>query len=230
MAKPEKLSDSDIARYIDILEKTFDGVRPDISGEKLKDFFVSFKNKKYSECILKIKRFLCLPMTLRIGYIREGNVVDKKAKNFWESVKNAFKYFTKSKYPSIGVYRELKKKNPAFTITPGLLPLYSQKEFESITITMYIRSGMLKERLGTFVYAIAHELLHIVLRALDHKLRNSETATDLAVMVLGFSEVVKFGRKGRVWGNQQYTYGYLNDQQFSLAYKIIKRKQNKRPA
>ena len=97
-------------------------------------------------------------------------------------------------------------------------------------IAMYIRPGMLKERLGTFVYAIAHELLHIVLRALDHKLRNSETATDLAVMVLGFSEVVKFGRKGRVWGNQQYTYGYLNDQQFSLAYKIIKRKQNKRPA
>ena len=80
---------------------------------------------------------------------------------------------------------------------------------------------------------MAHELSHIVLRSLWHKERNNEVYADLTAMILGFSRVMKKGRKIKetqpvgtrnhviysetVTKTLMTTYGYLSDDQFKLA-------------
>ena len=112
------------------------------------------------------------------------------------------------------------------------LPFYSTPGLDNFPISIRISDNCLKYPI-TFTAIMAHELSHIVLRSLWHKERNNEVYADLTAMILGFSRVMKKGRKikeTQTVGTRNHviysetvtktlmtTYGYLSDDQFKLA-------------
>jgi hypothetical protein len=106
----------------------------------------------------------------------------------------------------------------AFVLRPPNLPLYGTPAFNNFKLLLFIFKWVADQSFETFVYCIAHELAHIVLDSIRHPLRDNELAADLTAMILGFSDIIKSGRKS---GN--IIHGYLNDRQFTLAYEEIRR-------
>ncbi len=110
---------------------------------------------------------------------------------------------------------------------PSYLPLYGTPELKGFPITVKV-SHNCKNYPLTFLAAMAHELSHIVLHSLWCKEKDNEFYTELTVMLLGFSEVMKKGRKieetrqnGIYEKTATATYGYFSDIQFYSAYNKI---------
>jgi len=106
---------------------------------------------------------------------------------------------------------------------PASLPLYGSSELNGMVIQVKVTENCVAHP-QTFVAIIAHELSHILLRSLAHPESDNEIYTDLAAMVLGFSNVIQEGRKvvsltqrGNQVETQTSTFGYLDDKQFDFA-------------
>lgn len=112
---------------------------------------------------------------------------------------------------------------------PGNLPFYGTPELQGFPIIVKISDNCQKYP-ETFLALMAHELCHVLLHSLWHKEKNNEIHTDLAAMILGFSELMRIGRKVVETQNQgvfsqtlTVTYGYLSDEQFYFAANRVKR-------
>jgi hypothetical protein len=121
---------------------------------------------------------------------------------------------------------------------PSYLPSYGTPGLEKFPIFVRISDNCLTYPV-TFAAIMAHELSHIVLHSLQHKERDNEFYADITAMVLGFSRVMKDGRKLKETQTVQTknyviysetvtqttitTYGYLSDSQFKLAFDKIER-------
>jgi hypothetical protein len=110
---------------------------------------------------------------------------------------------------------------------PDDLPLYGSSQFESFPIKIRVSKNCFNYP-ETFMCIMAHELSHVVLHSLWHKEKNNEIYTDLTAMILGFSDIMKKGRKNfsarqkaAVTETSVSTYGYLSDTQFDFAYQKI---------
>ncbi|MGB2780016.1 MAG: hypothetical protein WBD63_00890 [Phycisphaerae bacterium] len=106
---------------------------------------------------------------------------------------------------------------------PASLPLYGSSKLNGMVIQVKVTENCVAHP-QTFVAIIAHELCHILLRSLAHPQSDNEIYTDLAAMVLGFSNVIHEGRKlvsqthrGNWVETQTTTFGYLDDEQFDFA-------------
>jgi len=106
---------------------------------------------------------------------------------------------------------------------PASLPLYGSSELNGMVIQVKVTENCVAHP-QTFVAIIAHELCHILLRSLAYPESDNEIYTDLAAMVLGFSNVIQEGRKlvsrthrGNLVETQTTTFGYLDDEQFDFA-------------
>lgn len=87
-------------------------------------------------------------------------------------------------------------------------------KYRPCNITIYPGS---EDNPDTFITVIAHEFCHIVLHSVkvpEKDNNDEERLTDLAVIVSGFSDAYKNGRRNRA-GNT--TIGYLSDDETSLA-------------
>lgn len=111
---------------------------------------------------------------------------------------------------------------------PTNLPMYGMPGFKDFPIDITLSKNC-ATRPNAFMAVMAHELSHIVLHSLNHSQKNNEYYTDLTAMILGFSNIVKVGRKFSVstkLGDITHTcttkYGYLDDDQFNLAYNKIR--------
>jgi hypothetical protein len=83
---------------------------------------------------------------------------------------------------------------PAWVNIPSPMPQYGTREYKETRINVFLRNEFLATApFETLVFAIAHELAHILLHGLHHPLRSSEEATDLTAMILGFAEYYKNG-------------------------------------
>jgi len=115
----------------------------------------------------------------------------------------------------------------AQVLIPSYLPFYGTSELKDFPITVKV-SHNCKNYPTTFIALMAHELSHIVLHSLWHKEKDNEIYTDLTAMLLGFSEVIRKGRKV-VETREKFasietittTYGYLSDIKFYFAYNKI---------
>jgi len=121
---------------------------------------------------------------------------------------------------------------------PSYLPSYGTPGMKKFPISVRVSGSCLKYPL-TFASIMAHELSHIVLHSLQHRERDNEFYADLTAMILGFSHVMKDGRKVRetqtldqlnlivysrtVTQTTTTTYGYLSDSQFELAFNKIEK-------
>lgn len=119
---------------------------------------------------------------------------------------------------------------------PSYLPLYGTSGLQGFPISVKI-SDNCQRHPETFMAIMAHELSHIVLHSLWHKEKNNEFYTDLTAMILGFSRVLKNGRKvvetksvqtknyvlysESITETLTTTYGYLSDEQFNFAFNKI---------
>ena len=110
---------------------------------------------------------------------------------------------------------------------PSYLPVYGSSQLQGFPISIKA-SGDCKGYPETFIMLIAHELCHILLHSIRYKQSDNEIYTDLAAMILGFTEVMRFGRivdhvkEGFIsTETTRVTYGYLSDSQFDFAYTKI---------
>jgi hypothetical protein len=131
------------------------------------------------------------------------------------------------------------KDSNAFVTIPSNLPIFNSAAFNDTTIVISIKKSITmapaykKNSYELFVYVIAHELSHIILHGMKHALRNSEVATDLFVMINGFSDIMKIGmseyysdveyRSNRtITHSRSVHHGYLSRSDFEIADKHLK--------
>ncbi len=92
-------------------------------------------------------------------------------------------------------------------------PYYGSQAFKNLVFEVHFRES-LKKDFYKFLYAVTHELSHIVLNSTHHRLKESEVATDLFVMTCGFEHIME---KGRI------SMGYLDNEHFLYAQKYLQR-------
>jgi len=114
---------------------------------------------------------------------------------------------------------------------PSQLPLYGSLKLQGFPIRLTV-SGDCRRSPETFIAILAHELSHVVLSALWHKQKDNEFYTDLTAMILGFSDIIRRGRKivvtkqtsSTTTTTTTTTYGYLSDSLFDFAFQKIQQK------
>ena len=114
---------------------------------------------------------------------------------------------------------------PAWVERPTIMPMFGTAAFRQKIVTVYLRKTFLAEMpFDTVVIAIAHELCHVVLDAINHPLRREEEAVDLTAMLLGFRDFFVTGcrvmREQSLFGYQEYetsSLGYLSQEEVSHA-------------
>jgi hypothetical protein len=110
---------------------------------------------------------------------------------------------------------------------PGNLPMYGSPELIDFKINVRVKEGSLKYPIP-FATIMAHEFCHVLLHSYGHPKKDSEIYTDLLVMLLGFQDIFRLGRRDKTvsnYGSKTVTHtsniGYLNDTQFNYAYRKI---------
>ena len=95
------------------------------------------------------------------------------------------------------------RETPAWIHLPNLMPLYGTPEFTNTPLTMHIQKWFLRDHPFEAVVAVmAHELSHIVLKGIRHRLHQEEVAVDLTAMILGYRN---FFRQGCEYSTQSET-------------------------
>ena len=103
---------------------------------------------------------------------------------------------------------------------PSIMPMYGSTSFENLKLELSIRKS-LRSNYYKFGYVSTHEMAHVCLYSRYHSLRESEIATDLLVIVMGFGQIMLHGRKDC---------GYLDDFHFNFAMSYFQKiLQEKRP-
>jgi len=177
-----------------------------------------FDRGKVKESIETIANYLGLPIVVNLSYVPAGYQQRNSGNRFESSA------LAKTNHAGRGV-----EGITAQVSIPSYLPLYDTSGLQGFPISVKI-SDNCRRYPQTFVAVMAHELSHIVLHSLWHKEKDNEFYTDLTAMILGFSNVMRNGRKV-IETREKFmstetlttTYGYLSDEQFNFAfYKINK--------
>ena len=134
-------------------------------------------------CIENIANYLGLPIIVNLSYVPAGYQQRNSGNGFESSA------LATTDHTSRGV-----KGITAQVSIPSYLPLYGTSGLQGFPISVKI-SDNCRRYPQTFVAVMAHELSHIVLHSLRHKEKDNEFYTDLTAMILGFSNVMRNGRK-----------------------------------
>lgn len=108
---------------------------------------------------------------------------------------------------------------------PVGLPVFGSSALRGFPIPVRV-SAQCSGQPHTFIAVMVHELSHVLLACLCFPCPDSELHADLLPVVLGFSDIVRAGRKTS-WtssdGTATFTtrYGYLTDAQFAFACKYV---------
>lgn len=210
-------TDAEIIEFIRRLSVSLGGVKNNLPASTTTKLNVLYTSGKFSECIREVKNIYRLNLTLRICFVKSYPGADLLRKLISDSAQ-------KMGYDPHQFGSELQKDlscTGAFILQPARLPIYGTPLFENLKLLMFVFRRVVDVSMESFIYSIAHEMSHIVLKAMQHPLEYNEVAADLTAMILGFSETMKTGRK-----TNQFSLGYLNDHQFEIAYLEIKKCRN----
>lgn len=139
------------------------------------------------------------------------------------SVMQYFKLMNKVKVRCFADHLYPCKNSFARVHIPGVVPIYGTDQFRQIKIDVDMKESA-KSHFYAFIRSLSHELAHIILHSTKHSLYKSEVATDLCILVFGFSDFV---RKGSVYkltkGENSYRglIGYLDEDQIRHATRYI---------
>ena len=132
-----------------------------------------------------------------------------------------------SAYESTGLTRAGSQQGVAAqVIIPGDLPLISSSRMRGFPITVRLRLG--NDSAFTLLTMLTHELSHVLLHSWAIPLKESEHATDLCALMMGFGRIWDAGRK-RTTSEQigdrvlrtTTTHGYLSDNNYEFARSYI---------
>lgn len=119
---------------------------------------------------------------------------------------------------------------PAWVKMPLEFPLFGTPGHNEVKATMYIRKTHMTE-FEPLVLAISHEMSHIVLNSVRHKLRGVEDAVDLTAMLLGFRDFYITGSRRVIRsdeGKVTEMLGYLSYEEILHAAMYMTKKATKR--
>lgn len=219
----EEYTDNQIYFCIDCLIDSL-GIQKEISASCLQEIAVKFHDQHFKDAIILIRRNMKLQMVrIRIKYITDHIIFDELDKHYPEK---RFPPAIVEHYVRKNIMQERSVKADwvADVELPERMPLFGTREFCRMEFKIRIRRSYCYGPFKAFLCAIAHELAHIVINSISHPLRNSDVATDLFMMIAGFSDVMKEGRMI----NETSRLGYLNDHQFKLAYDYLKKLKRKK--
>src|SRR5665213_3230531 len=80
---------------------------------------------------------------------------------------------------------------PMWIETPKIMPPYGSSEFKRTRVVVNVRRDLLQTKPFEWVVSgFAHELSHVVLFSIGHKLQHEEKAVDLTAMILGYQNFI----------------------------------------
>lgn len=204
---------------IDELIKLF-GIRDDIDSNQLLKLL---QERKIKQCIDNIAIFLGLPVKIDLVYVPASYACRTAADNSFESseiVKTDSK-----RVGSEGIVAQV--------AIPSYIPPYGSNSLRGFQIKVKVSENCVKYP-ESFIAVISHELSHILLATVSSKQAHNEFYTDLTPMILGFTRILRDGRKTTEVTNSFYgaytettthttQYGYLDNNQFMFAQRKINR-------
>lgn len=218
-ATEDVITDEKIIEYVRRLSVSL-GVRKNVSESTLGKIEKLYESRLISRCIAEIKALLRLELTLRVGYLKGSPSQTGMIKLIKKGIRSLGYQMPDSVFQPDNFKNLQDMSDVGATIfCPPDLPLYGTPAFNNFKVLLFISEHTQNRSFEVFVYCIAHELTHVILYAIQHPLRSSETATDLATMILGFSDVIGISRK-----LEDGNCGYLEDNQFYLAYQEIRKR------
>jgi hypothetical protein len=208
------LSNSDIQSAFDELQATV-GVAPDAPWWQIKDML----GVDVAKGLTMIAEHMGLPIVVRLKVLPKG---------YRANAKDGFRSEALVRYDGGGGGTGI----AAQVTIPGGLPLYGSTAMKGYPIDIVIGEDA-TDNLAAFATIMAHEFAHVVLYGMRHPKKEDEFYTDLTAMMLGFSIVVKSGRRvvkesSTRSGNivtthtQTTTYGYLSDANFAYAFSRVR--------
>ncbi len=209
--------------YIEEAIKTLSdliGIKDNVDDQKIISLI---RQGKVKEGIKEIAKYLKLPIEINLSYVPKG---------YHPGNTNAFHstHLVKTDWRGRGSEGII-----AQVSIPGYLPMYGTSGLNNFPISVRVSEDC-ADNPATFIAVMAHELSHIVLHSLWHKEKDNEIYTDITAMMLGFSNVIKNGRKViKTNSSTDYgflsnmttttiettTYGYLSDENFNFAFNKI---------
>lgn len=208
------LIDSDVQVALDELEATV-GVAPDAPWGRIHDTL----RVDVAKGLAMIAEHMGLPITVRLRVLPKDYRADAK-----DGFRSKALVRADGNGGNAGIVAQV-------TIPSGL-PLYGSPAMKGYPIDIVIGENA-TEDLASFATVMSHEFAHVVLYGMRHPKKEDEFYTDLTAMMLGFSFVVKSGRRivkesSTRYGNyvtkhtQTTTYGYLSDANFEYAYPQVR--------
>jgi hypothetical protein len=195
----DRLTKQEIVRAIDGLAAAL-GVK---EGPALAEYQAMLGSGRVEGCVVAIAQQLGLPITVKLSYVGAGS-------------EGTFQTAALGKTDSRG--RGIEGITAQVSIPPRL-PLYGSSALSGFPIDVRV-SNMPARFPATFVTMMAHELSHILLYSLRHPQKEDEWFTDLTAMVLGFSGIMRDGRRVTEESHDRTvttTYGYFTDGEFAFA-------------
>lgn|GEM_PF-3206363 len=209
MIERGSFSDGDILIFLSQLVASF-GIRMDFDARMAKRYF--FRGE-LTKVIREIKNFMGLSCGIGVTLVKSGFLAFvQQSPHITEATREALRRMPHKKH-SIA----------AIVSYPASLPLYGSPEFSDASFPLIVDAEhFARQSYEVFVYAMSHEMAHILLASNRHPLQDLETAVDLSVMVLGFGKFMLMGSitKGT-------SHGYLTHHQREIAYAEIKRLRKK---
>lgn len=207
----ERLSNADLATAVDEMVASL-GVKEEAPFASLT---VMLEKGNTQACVQEIACRLGLPILISVSYVtkdfRPGNAAGFRSSSLSRTDWTG--------HSIEGIIAQVS--------IPESLPLYGSASLSGYPIGVRVSEGC-SDRPETFIAIMAHELSHVLLRALRHPQRESELHTDLVPILLGFGHCVGRGRKSvRTENNANgttthtTTYGYLTDSQFEFVYQRV---------
>lgn len=202
------LTNTEISDAIDELVASL-GIKEDAPRSRL---LALFRKGQTKECIKDMASHLGLPIDINLIYVPSTYQPEEKIR--FESrhlvTTNCAGQGTSGITAQIDI--------------PKIFPLYGTAQLKGFPFTVRISENS-ADYPESFCVNMAHELSHVVLHSICHGQMDNEFYTDLTAMILGFSQIMKKGRKvseekplsGGI-ERRTTTYGYLNDQQFEFAF------------
>jgi len=216
----ESIDNDYIEKAIETLSSTI-GIKDNIDDQEIISLI---RQRKVKEGIKEIAKYLRLPIEINLSYVPKGYQTNNA---------NAFHstHLVKTDWRGRG-----SEGITAQVSIPSYLPMYGTSGLNNFPIDVRISENC-TDSPATFIAIMAHELSHIVLHSLWHKEKDNEIYTDITAMMLGFSNIIKNGRKviktsiSTDYGilssttttrTETTAYGYLSNENFNFAFNKIR--------
>ncbi len=111
---------------------------------------------------------------------------------------------------------------PAWSKIPEIFPPYGSQAQQNTKVVIFFYKEEMRSY-HHFMVMMSHELSHIILYSLNHRLKMSEEATDILAMIMGFGHSYELGHTTFNYRFGYSTCGYLSFEEMIYALSLIEK-------